>query len=63
GIPLEVRDKIMVPLYTTKGPGSGTGLGLALSLRFIENHGGRLYFDHDRPHTTIVIEIPMGQSS
>jgi signal transduction histidine kinase len=43
GIEPEYRDKIMEPLFTTKGIG-GTGLGLSLSAEIIKRHGGRLTF-------------------
>ena len=43
GIDPDFRDKIMEPLFTTKGIG-GTGLGLSLSAEIIKRHGGRLTF-------------------
>lgn len=59
GIPEEIRDRITEPLFTTKGYGKGTGLGLTLSNEIMKNHGGRLYFDYMRAHTTLVLELPL----
>lgn len=40
GIPLDQRDAVFEPYYTTKA--TGTGLGLAIVQRIIEDHGGSL---------------------
>lgn len=58
GIPLAVRDKIMNPFFTTKEVGQGTGLGLSISFGIVESHHGRMYFDHQQPNTTAVLELP-----
>ncbi len=42
GIPIEVRDKIFQPFFTTKPSGQGTGLGLSLSYDIVKAHGGEL---------------------
>jgi signal transduction histidine kinase len=42
GIPVEIRDKIFQPYFTTKAKGKGTGLGLAIIRSIIEAHEGRI---------------------
>lgn len=42
GIPVQIRDKIFQPFFTTKPTGQGTGLGLSLSFDIIKAHGGEL---------------------
>jgi signal transduction histidine kinase len=43
GIPLEVKEKMFNPFFTTKPAGEGTGLGLSMSHDIIvKQHGGRI---------------------
>ncbi|ABD82629.1 ATP-binding protein [Saccharophagus degradans] len=42
GIPLEIRDRVLEPFFTTKEPGEGTGLGLAMVYSIVEDHQGTL---------------------
>jgi signal transduction histidine kinase len=42
GIPIELRDKIFAPFFTTKPSGKGTGLGMPIVLKIIEEHDGRI---------------------
>lgn len=42
GIPIEIRDKIFNPFFTTKDVGEGTGLGLSIARGIIEEHNGKL---------------------
>jgi PAS domain S-box-containing protein len=60
GIPMELRDKILQPFFTTKDVGKGTGLGLSVSKGLAESHGGRLYLDTTSPHTRFVLALPRG---
>jgi signal transduction histidine kinase/CheY-like chemotaxis protein len=40
GIPMEIRDKIFDPYFTTREPGKGTGLGLAVVYGIVKDYGG-----------------------
>jgi two-component system, NtrC family, sensor kinase len=42
-IPIESREKIFDPFFSTKDPGQGTGLGLAVCRSIVESYGGELY--------------------
>ena len=61
GISQSIRDKVMVPLFTTKSSNHGTGLGLSLSKKIAQTHGGELYFDHQAENTTLVFELPLSK--
>jgi signal transduction histidine kinase len=46
GIPLEVKDKLFQPFFTTKPTGEGTGLGLSISYDIVtQQHGGTVAVD------------------
>lgn len=53
GIPEELREKIGIPFFTTKG--TGTGLGLATSISIARRHNGEIYFASDRSGTTFQV--------
>lgn len=59
GIPLELRERIFEPFFSTKTEGSG--FGLALALRTVEEHGGRLRLEPSRPGSGAVfaVELPL----
>jgi signal transduction histidine kinase len=60
GIPLEVKDKIFNPFFTTKPAGEGTGLGLSMSHDIIvKQHGGKIEVD-TKPSlfTEFIITLP-----
>jgi signal transduction histidine kinase len=57
GIPLELRERIFQPFYTTKQ--RGTGLGLAISRQIVEAHRGTLTVLSDgSTETSFVVEMP-----
>lgn len=62
GIPLEFRDRVFEPYFTTKTQSAdrGTGLGLATVLGIVEGHGGTIEIDTglDGCGTTLRIALP-----
>jgi len=62
GIPIEVRERIFEPFYTTKP--DGTGLGLATVQRIIEQHGGSIQVSSDENvGTCFRIRLERGRES
>lgn len=61
GISPIIIDKIMNPLFTSKGTGKGTGLGLYISTQIIRDHHGKLFVDTKCPNTCFVVELPINQ--
>ena len=49
GIPASIREKILEPLFTTKGT-EGTGLGISIVEAFAHGHGGRLDIESEPGH-------------
>ena len=58
GIPLQDRDRVFEPYFSTKE--SGTGLGLAIVRRIVEDHNGFIRALPNEPHgTRILVELPV----
>ncbi|WBY00128.1 PAS domain S-box protein [Ramlibacter tataouinensis] len=51
GIPAPVRERLFTPFFTTKA--EGMGLGLSMCRTVIEQHGGSLAYESNRPRGTI----------
>ncbi|MES2999972.1 MAG: ATP-binding protein [Pseudomonadota bacterium] len=51
GIPAEVQQQLFTPFFTTKA--EGMGLGLSMCRTVVEQHGGFLGFEPNRPQGTI----------
>ncbi len=60
GIPLEDRERIFTPFFTTKE--KGTGLGLSLVQKAVLNHGGRVEVETTEGQgSTFTIYLPYGE--
>ncbi len=58
GIPEAIRKKMFTPNFTTKS--SGTGLGLSIVKKYVENAGGKIWFEsEDDTGTVFYIEFPL----
>lgn len=58
GIPIEIRDRVFEPNFTTKTTGSG--LGLAICKKIIEAHDGDIRFKTwDNEGTEFFVELPV----
>jgi signal transduction histidine kinase len=58
GIPVDLRDKLFSPSFTTKS--SGMGLGLAIVKNIVENFSGTIWFETKiGKGTTFYLEIPI----
>jgi PAS domain S-box-containing protein len=58
GIPVEIRDKILQPFFTTKPVGVGTGLGLGIIVGILQKHNGNIKVDGSCKNTRFVITLP-----
>ncbi len=62
GIPLEIRDKIFQPFFTTKPSGVGTGLGLSMTYDIIKMHEGTLNIESEsKQFTEFIITLPFNK--
>jgi C4-dicarboxylate-specific signal transduction histidine kinase len=57
GIPVEVREKLFQPFYTTKEIGLGTGLGLSISKALMNGMGGDLELSPDLSQTCFILKF------
>ncbi len=59
GIPIELKDKVMQPFFTTKKGTDGTGLGLSITNDIIQAHGSTLEIESEQhTFTKFIINIP-----
>jgi two-component system sensor histidine kinase DctS len=62
GIPEEVQQQLFTPFFTTKS--EGMGLGLSMCRTVVEQHGGFLGFEPNRPQGTIFrFTLPVNPST
>ena len=60
GVPVDIRDKILQPFFTTKKGKQGTGLGLSIAHDIVRAHRGTLTFDNNHQGgTTFRIMLPV----
>jgi signal transduction histidine kinase len=57
GIPVDARDHIFEPYFTTKP--TGTGLGLAIVKKIVLEHAGEIAVDSSAAGATFRIELPV----
>ena len=61
GIPLELRDKIFIPNFSTKSQGSG--LGLAIAKSGVETAGGKIWYETEvGKGTTFFLTFPLAKA-
>ena len=53
GIPKQLKDKIFIPLFSTKHENIGTGIGLSVAKNLIEANGGVITFQSSPKLRTI----------
>ena len=60
GVPLEIRERIFDPYFTTKDTDKGTGLGLSVVLGIVKKHGGHISFVSEQGRgTTFQVYLPL----
>jgi two-component system, NtrC family, nitrogen regulation sensor histidine kinase NtrY len=58
GVTPETKEKLFLPYFSTKA--RGTGLGLAIVARILEDHGGTVRVEQNRPvGTRFLVELPV----
>jgi two-component system NtrC family sensor kinase len=63
GIPVEDRERIYQPFFTTKSIGKGVGLGLPICYGIVKMHRGTIWYDSIvGSGTTFHIELPKTQA-
>jgi C4-dicarboxylate-specific signal transduction histidine kinase len=61
GIPVDIREDIFKPFFTTKAVGKGTGLGLYICHEIIVKHGGTLkHQKSDETGAVFEVRLPAG---
>lgn len=61
GIPLEIQEKLVLPLFTTKDKGKGTGLGLSIVKELCLANKGELFIDRNSKNTSFVFSIDISE--
>ena len=63
GVPVDIRDKLFQPFFTTKPTGEGTGLGLSITYDIVtQQHGGSIAVESKvGDHSEFTIRLPRSQ--
>ena len=62
GIPPEIREKIWVSFFTTKGGSGGTGLGLSACMQIVNQHGGSISLESEPGQgAKFLVRLPAGK--
>jgi two-component system, NtrC family, nitrogen regulation sensor histidine kinase NtrY len=62
GVSPEAKEKLFLPYFSTKA--RGTGLGLAIVARILEDHGGTIRAEENRPvGTRFLVELPVAMAA
>jgi len=58
GVTPELKEKLFLPYFSTKG--RGTGLGLAIVSRIVEDHNGSIRVEENSPvGARFIVELPV----
>jgi len=61
GIPVESRDRVFEPFYSTRA--EGTGLGLPIARRIVQAHGGRMDIESEPGRgCTVAVTLPLART-
>jgi CheY-like chemotaxis protein len=64
GVPVDLRQRIFEPLFTTLTSGEGTGMGLPLCRRIVADHGGELRLEEGEGEgCRFVFDLPLAAGS
>lgn len=64
GIPVEEREKVFQPFFSTKAPGEGTGLGLPLCRKLIESFEGEISIHQSTlGGARVSVSLPLSETS
>lgn len=62
GVPMDIRERVLDPFFTTKPVGEGTGLGLSITYSIVRKHGGQLEIsDREGGGACFLIRLPLAQ--
>ena len=63
GIPIDSRDKLFEPFYTTKPVGKGVGIGLSTCYSIVSNHKGEIFVTSEEGHgSSFRVRLPVLES-